>query len=86
MCVVCWNGAGALGHANPKVRQQTLEWLKICTASEPKDNLKQVQAQLTPVTAKLADDSSPAIREAALAVLLEFCLKVIRAPHVPGYL
>lgn len=85
MCLSFWNGkdkcsfgcgAVALSHANPKVRQQTLEWLKTCVASESKDSLKQVQSQITPGAAKLTDDSLPAIREAALAVLLEFCLKV----------
>lgn len=72
MCI-----AGALGHANPKVRQQTLEWLQICTSSEPKEGLKPIQAQIVNSVAKLADDPTPAIREAALSVLLELCLKVI---------
>ncbi|GMH42322.1 hypothetical protein BSKO_10241 [Bryopsis sp. KO-2023] len=60
---------------NPKIRGDTLAWLKKCAAFENKDTLNKVQAQLVPAVAKLADDATPAVRENALGVLVEFCLK-----------
>lgn len=72
----------ALKHQNPKVKQCTLEWMKICL---DKAN-KQMASKLLPVyivaIASCSDDATPLTRERALQVLMAFCLKATSASAI----
>eukprot|EP00210_Caulerpa_lentillifera_P009280 g8845.t1 len=72
----------ALKHQNPKVKQCTLEWLKICIDGVN----KQTSAKLVPVfvsaIASCSDDATPLTRERALAVMVSFCMKATSAAAI----
>jgi len=72
----------ALNHQNPKVKQCTLEWMKICLDA----STKQAAAKLVPVynaaIASCSDDATPLTRERALAVLVSCCLKATSASAI----
>lgn len=72
----------ALKHQNPKVKQCTLEWMKICIDGVN----KQASAKLVPVfvgaIASCSDDATPLTRERALAVMVAFCLKATSAAAI----
>lgn len=65
----------ALKHQNPKVKQCTLEWMKICFDKAKKPvAAKWVPVFLTDI-ANCTDDATPLTRERAMAVLVSICLK-----------
>lgn len=68
--------AAALGHANPKIKEETLNWLKEAVQSEKKDSLGKLAQALLPAAAKCAEEATPSLREAALAFFVGFTIKV----------
>jgi hypothetical protein len=70
--------AAALGHANPKVKEETLGWLKAEVGFEAKPALSKLAPQLLPPAAKCAEEAVPSLREAALAFMVAFAVKVRR--------
>ena len=68
--------AAAVGHANPKVREDTLQWLAQAIRREAKQNLKALVPTLLSAASKCADEATPAMREAAMGFMAAFAAKV----------
>ena len=67
--------SGALGHANPKVKEETLSWLQAEIAAEAKPALSKLAPLLLPPAAKCAEEATPSLREAAVGFMVAFALK-----------
>ena len=70
---------GALGHTNPKVKEDLLNWLKEEVSSSPKAGkaiLPKLAPAILPQAAKCAEDAVPSIREAAVGFLSGFAARV----------
>lgn len=70
---------GALGHTNPKVKEDLLNWLKEEITSSPRANkaiLPKLAPAILPQAAKCAEDAVPAVREAAIGFLSGFAARV----------
>ncbi|GIL58886.1 hypothetical protein Vafri_13702 [Volvox africanus] len=65
----------AMGHANPKVKEDTYKWLAAAINQEPKPNLKQLVAPLMGAAAKGAEEALPALREAAMGFMAAFTVR-----------
>ncbi|KAG2491479.1 hypothetical protein HYH03_010264 [Edaphochlamys debaryana] len=65
----------AMGHANPKVKEDTYKWLGEAVKTESKPNLKQLVAPLMGAAAKGAEEATPALREAALTFMANFTVR-----------
>ncbi|EFJ44246.1 microtubule organizing protein mora [Volvox carteri f. nagariensis] len=65
----------AMGHANPKVKEDTYKWLTGAVPQEPKANLKQLVAPLMGAAAKGAEEATPALREAAMGFMAAFTVR-----------
>ncbi|GLC42611.1 hypothetical protein PLESTB_001118900 [Pleodorina starrii] len=65
----------AMGHANPKVKEDTYKWLTGAVSQEPKANLKQLVAPLMGAAAKGAEEAAPALREAAMGFMAAFTVR-----------
>lgn len=72
---------GALAAAHPKVREGTLAWLATCVSRETRGSMMKLLAAVIPAAAKCTDDGAPAIREAAMAFLVQAALKVSMGVH-----
>lgn len=66
----------ALGHANPKVKEDTLTWLKEEVVRELKPALSKLAPLLLPAAAKAAEEAAPSLREAAMGFMVAFAIKV----------
>ncbi|KXZ46795.1 TOG1 protein [Gonium pectorale] len=65
----------AMGHANPKVKEDTYKWLTTAITQEPKANMKQLVAPLMGAAAKGAEEAQPALREAAMSFMAAFTVR-----------
>ncbi|PNH12606.1 Protein MOR1 [Tetrabaena socialis] len=65
----------AMGHANPKVKEDTYKWLAVAVSQEGKANMKQLVAPLMGIAAKGAEEALPALREAAMAFMAAFTVR-----------
>ncbi|CAD7700615.1 unnamed protein product [Ostreobium quekettii] len=72
----------ALGHNNPKVKQETLDWLKGCIDTSTKQEMSKVLGTIIPAVTKAANDPTPAIREKAFAALCSLSTKVSSATAI----
>lgn len=68
--------AAALGHANPKVKEDTLTWLREEVVRELKPALSKLAPLLLPAAAKAAEEAAPSLREAAMGFMVAFAIKV----------
>lgn len=68
--------AGGLGHANPKVKEETLGWLRVAVCEEPKQTLSKLAPLLLQPASKCAEEAAPSLREAALAFMVAFAIQV----------
>ena len=71
--------SGALGHTNPKVREDLLTWLKEEVRSSSKASkaiLPKLAPAILPNAAKCAEDAVPSVREAAVGFLSGFAARV----------
>ncbi|KAG2440105.1 hypothetical protein HXX76_004219 [Chlamydomonas incerta] len=65
----------AMGHANPKVKEDTYKWLTEVIKQEPKANLKGLVPALMGAAAKGAEEAAPALREAAQGFMVAFTVR-----------
>eukprot|EP00198_Chlamydomonas_reinhardtii_P006227 XP_001695563.1 microtubule associated protein [Chlamydomonas reinhardtii] len=65
----------AMGHANPKVKEDTYKWLTEAIKQEPKANLKGLVPTLMGAAAKGAEEAAPALREAAQGFMVAFTVR-----------
>ncbi|KAL6753732.1 armadillo-type protein [Haematococcus lacustris] len=78
----CWslldvaeNLTVALGHSNPKVKEETLVWLTSEVGAEAKPALSKLAPLLLAPAAKCAEEATPSLREAALRFMVTFATK-----------
>ncbi|GFH15736.1 uncharacterized protein HaLaN_12024, partial [Haematococcus lacustris] len=78
----CWglldvaeNLTAALGHSNPKVKEETLVWLTSEIGAEAKPALNKLAPLLLAPAAKCAEEATPSLREAALRFMVTFATK-----------
>ena len=75
---------GALGHTNPKVKEDLLNWLKEEVTSSTRASkaiLPKLAPSILPQAAKCAEDAVPSIREAAVGFLSGFAARVRSTAH-----
>jgi hypothetical protein len=68
--------AARLPRPHTQVKEGTLAWLTGCVVRETKAGVVKLVPAVIPAAAKCAEDGSPAIREAALAFLVQAALRV----------
>ena len=87
VCVVCSSfplTTGGLGHASPKVKEETLGWLRTAVCEEAKAALSKLAPLLLQPASKCAEEAFPSTREAALAFMVAFAIQVIRIRFCPS--
>lgn len=65
-----------MGHTNPKVKEDTVNWLREAVKQEAKPNLSKLAPQLLPAAAKCAEEATPSLREAAMSFMAAYAVKV----------
>eukprot|EP00983_Pelagomonas_calceolata_P131435 1161776-Pelagomonas_calceolata.AAC.3 len=66
---------GGLSHASPKVKEETLGWLRTAVCEEPKPTLSKLAPLLLQPASKCAEEATPSLREAALAFMVAFAIQ-----------
>ncbi len=69
----------ALSSASPKVKEDTLGWLREAVGREGKPALTKLAPVLLPPAAKCAEEAAPSLREAAMSFMVAFAIKVSAA-------